>query len=310
MISKYLPEGRRIGTAENSEYISTLSGLEAAMSRGVIVEAVADRCTGDMTLEFRVGGILGIMKREECALSAQTDVKDIAVITRVGKAVCFKVVNIIYKENSRPVAILSRRAAQLDCLNNYLCDLTPGDVIPARVTHLEHFGAFVDVGCGIVSLLPIDAISVSRISHPSDRFEVGMYISAVIRSIDLDDTRIYVSHKELLGTWEQNAKRFAVGQTVAGVVRSIEDYGIFVELAPNLAGLAEYRSGVEIGKGASVYIKNIYADRMKIKLVLIDTCEGKIQRNVTDYYTPGVTHIDNWRYSPVQCNRVIESCFA
>ncbi|MBQ4560981.1 MAG: 30S ribosomal protein S1 [Clostridia bacterium] len=309
-MSKYLPEGRRIGTAHNNEYISTLSGLELAMAKGVILEGVADRCTGDMTLEFRVGGITGIMKREECALSTQSDVKDIAVITRVGKAVCFKVVNIIYNENSRPVAILSRRAAQLDCLNNYLYDLIPGDVIPARVTHLEHFGAFVDVGCGIVSLLPIDAISVSRISHPSDRFDVGMYINAVIRSIDFDDTRIYVSHKELLGTWEQNAARFAVGQTVAGIVRSIEDYGIFVELAPNLAGLAEYRGGVEVGKGASVYIKNIYADRMKIKLVLIDTCESKIHRSVTDYYTSGVTHIDNWRYSPLECNRVIESCFA
>ena len=214
MISKYLPEGRRIGTAQNTEYISTLAGLEAAMSRGVILEAVADRCTGDMTLEFRVGGILGLMKREECAISAQSDVKDIAVITRVGKAVCFKVINILYKEGSQPVAILSRRAAQRDCLNNYLCDLTPGDVIPARVTHLEHFGAFVDVGCGIVSLLPIDAISVSRISHPSDRFEVGMYINAVIRSLELNDTRIYVSHKELLGTWEQNAKENAKKQIV------------------------------------------------------------------------------------------------
>ena len=309
MIINYLPEGRRIGTAQNTEYISTITGLECAMAKGAIVEAVADRCTSDMTLEFRIGGITGLMKREECALVTQSDVKDIAVITRVGKAVCFKVVNIIYKENSRPIAILSRRAAQQDCLNDYLSDLVPGDVIPARITHLEHFGAFVDVGCGIVSLLPIDAISVSRISHPSDRFEVGAYINAVIRSIDVDNARIYVSHKELLGTWEQNAKRFAVGQTVAGIVRSIEDYGIFVELAPNLAGLAEYRSGIAVGKSASVYIKNIYADRMKIKLVLIDTCENKIQRNVTDYYIPGVTHIDNWRYSPVQCNRVIESCF-
>ena len=309
MIINYLPEGRRIGTAQNTEYISTITGLECAMAKGAIVEAVADRCTSDMTLEFHIGGITGLMKREECALVTQSDVKDIAVITRVGKAVCFKVVNILYKENSRPIAILSRRAAQQDCLNDYLSDLVPGDVIPARITHLEHFGAFVDVGCGIVSLLPIDAISVSRISHPSDRFEVGAYINAVIRSIDVDNARIYVSHKELLGTWEQNAKRFAVGQTVAGIVRSIEDYGIFVELAPNLAGLAEYRSGIAVGKSASVYIKNIYADRMKIKLVLIDTCENKIQRNVTDYYIPGVTHIDNWRYSPVQCNRVIESCF-
>ncbi|MBR6514293.1 MAG: S1 RNA-binding domain-containing protein [Clostridia bacterium] len=305
----YLPEGKRIGSKENTGYISSLQGLEAAMAKGIILEAVAHRCTSDMTLEFSIGGVTGIMKREECAFCDDDGVKDIAVITRVGKPVCFKILNIIYNDRSEPVAILSRRAAQLDCFNNYLGDLIPGDVVPSRVTHMEHFGAFVDVGCGIVSLLPIDAISVSRISHPCDRFEVGMYINTVIKSIDYNTSRIYVSHKELLGTWEQNAKRFAVGQTVAGIVRSIEDYGIFVELAPNLAGLAEYRSGVEVGKGASVYIKNIFADRMKIKLVLIDTCDVKIARNVTDYYTDGLTHIDNWRYSPIECNRVIESCF-
>ena len=56
-----------------------------------------------------------------------------------------------------------------------------------------------------------------------------------------------------------------------GVVRSVESYGIFIELAPNLAGLAEYREGVRPGDGCSVYIKSIIPQKMKIKLVLIDT---------------------------------------
>ena len=42
----------------------------------------------------------------------------------------------------------------------------------------------------------------------------------------------------MLGTWAENAALFSPGQTVTGVVRSVEDYGIFVELTPNLAGLA------------------------------------------------------------------------
>lgn len=52
------------------------------------------------------------------------------------------------------------------------------------MTHLEHFGAFVDIGCGVVSLLSIDCISVSRITHPHDRFSVGDNIKAVIKSVD------------------------------------------------------------------------------------------------------------------------------
>ena len=56
-----------------------------------------------------------------------------------------------------------------------------------------------------------------------------------------------------------------------GVIRSVESYGIFIELAPNLAGLAEWRGDVKPGDGCSVYIKSIIPQKMKIKLVLIDT---------------------------------------
>ena len=78
-------------------------------------------------------------------------VKDIAVITRVGKPVCFKVMGFT-KENGKDVAILSRREAQKECLSMYLSDLTPGDVVPSRVTHLDSFGAFVDIGCGMYTV--------------------------------------------------------------------------------------------------------------------------------------------------------------
>lgn len=311
MINNYLPEGERIGRHTNNEYVRSIKGIENAYMSGAIIEGIALRCNNDMSLEFEFGGIRGFMPKEECVLpDSAADIKDIAVITRVGKAVCFKVINIINDKKGKPLAILSRRAAQAECTRNYLNDLIPGDIIPAKVTHLEHFGAFVDIGCGIVSLLPIDSISVSRISHPGDRFDVGMMLYTVVKSVDADTGRIYVTHKELLGSWEENASRFRVGQTVAGIIRSIEEYGIFVELAPNLAGLAEYRSGAAVGKCASVYIKSIFPERMKVKLVIIDVCDNNIYKNV-EYFTDTekLSHINSFRYSPKCCERVIETVF-
>ena len=153
--------------------------------------------------------------------------------------------------------MLSRREAQARCRREKLDRVVPGDVLDARITHLEAFGAFADIGCGIVALMPIDMISVSRIHHPRDRFRVGMDIRAVVRSTE--NGRITLSQRELLGTWLENASRFSSGETVAGIVRSVEPYGTFVELAPNLAGLAEKREGVIPGQQASVYIKSIFA---------------------------------------------------
>jgi small subunit ribosomal protein S1 len=312
--SVYLPEGLKISTDENRDYISSISGLETAKDRGIILEGMAVLCNGSLSLEVELGnGIRGIIPRDEVMWECNGNaVKDIAVITRVGKAVCFKVKEIRYDDNGKPFCILSRREAQRECYECYLSYLEPGDVVKSKVTHLEHFGAFVDIGCGIVSLLSIDCISVSRISHPSDRFTIGQHMKTVIKSIDRETGRIYVTHKELLGTWMENASLFSVGQTVAGIVRSIEDYGIFVELTPNLAGLAEYREGITVGQTAAVYIKNIIPERMKIKLVLIDSYKGEMKTDVNRLLPQNADkkHISVWKYSPEVCSKQIETFFS
>lgn len=308
--NKFLPEGCLIGTQENNEYISSLYGLERAKQEGKILEGIVSLCDSDtLTLHIDLCGADGIIPRGEVLLG--DEVKDIAIITRVGKAVAFKVLQIITEEGKRPVAILSRKEAQRECLNSYILDLIAGDIIPARVTHFEPFGAFVDVGCGIISLMSVDSISVSRIPGPQERFRLREEIKVVVKSIDYDTGRIYTSTRELLGTWEENASKFSVGQTVSGIVRSVEDYGIFVELAPNLAGLAELKEGVEAGQSCAVYIKSIVPEKMKIKLVIIDTYEGASQRKPLEYFinTKEITHLDNWRYSPQICDRIIETKF-
>ena len=317
MTNSYSPEGYLFGTRENREYISSRAGLERAQKEGKILEATVLLCDSRMRLHVDLYGIVGIIDKSEAVYNADgSEVKDIAVITRVGKSVCFKVMEFAM-EDGREIAILSRREAQKECLSSYLSDLIPGDIVPARVTHLDSFGAFVDVGCGVVSLLSIDCISVSRISHPSDRLAVGDRIYTVIRSIDRDSGRIFVSTRELLGTWLENVANFEVGQTVAGIVRSVENYGVFVELAPNLAGLAEIRVGTSdseiarVGEYAAVYIKSILPDRMKIKLVLIDSYCGEVATPKLKYFidTSSVTHMNKWRYSPPQASKIIETVF-
>ncbi len=307
---KYLPEGCLSATKENAEALFSIAALERAAKEGRILEASAVVCDSDMSVTVDLGCMRGILPKEEVVMCGDGEtVKDIAVITRVGKPVCFKITGFGHDVYGAQVAYLSRRAAQAECTERFLSSLQPGDVVDARVTHLEHFGAFVDIGCGIVSLLSIDCISVSRITHPKDRFRVGDNIKCVIKSIDRETGRIYVTHKELLGTWEENAARFSIGQTVAGVVRSVEDYGIFVELTPNLAGLAEYKDGVTVGQSAAVYIKNMVRERMKIKLVLIDTSPASPPLEAFTYFLPEDGRVERWRYSPEACDKMIESYF-
>jgi small subunit ribosomal protein S1 len=255
-----------------------------------------------------LGPCKGIIPREEAAIGIEDGTtRDIAIISRVSKPVCFFVREIRDDAEGGPCAVLSRRKVQEECRREYIERLQPGDVIDARVTHLEPFGCFVDIGCGIASLIPIDAISVSRISHPRDRFKIGQDIKAVVRSLE-PDGRVTLSHKELLGTWDENAAAFEAGETVAGIVRSVEPYGIFVELAPNLAGLAEPREGVTAGQHAGVYIKSLIPDKMKVKLIIVDAFDAAYTPPQPRYYFKG-EHMDIWRYSPETSERVIETRF-
>ena len=317
MKNAYFPEGSLLYTAENQEYISSLSGLERAFAENKILESTVLFCDSSFRLHIDLNGFIGIMDKEETLFCREGETaKDIAIITRVGKPIAFKIIG-FRNEFGKTVVLLSRKKAQQECFSEYLRSLRPGDIIPARITHLESFGAFVDIGCGLSSLLCVDCISVSRISHPKDRLSVGEEIFVVVKSKDPLTDRIYVTMKELLGTWEENAREFEVGQTVMGIVRSIEDYGVFIELAPNLAGLAELRPDsrdsdvARIGHPIAVYIKSILPDRMKIKLVLIDSYNGMPPRSKHKYYVDctSIKHISRWIYSPKSAAKLVETSF-
>lgn len=306
-MKNYCPEGGLFMTPDNQSCIKSIFALQEAMLQGKILEARVLICDGEHNLHLDLPCAKGIIPREEGALGiAEGTTKDIALITKVNKPVCFKVKQIRKDETGGYTAVLSRREVQEECMERFISTLTAGDIIPAKVTHLEQFGAFVDIGCGIPSLIPIDAISVSRISHPSDRFQAGQDIFVVIK--DIAGGRVWLSHKELLGTWEENAARFNYGETVSGIIRSVEDYGIFVELAPNLAGLAEPKEGAAVGQHASVYIKALIPEKMKVKLIIVDVFSGAHVHRPPEYFiTSG--HISHWRYSSELSSKVIESRF-
>ncbi len=226
-MSEYLPEGKLISEQENINILHSLKMLEDAKNSEKILEAKACVCDSSHNLIVDLAGIKGIIPREEGAIGIKDgSVRDIAVISRVNRPVCFR----CHRHNrgrkrQTDCNVLSREKAQRKCLDAYISRLRCGDIVPARITHLENFGAFADIGCGIVALMPIDTISVSRIEHPAERFTVGMDIKAVIKSVE--NGRISLSHKELLGTWEENAERFCAGETVSGIIRSVENYGAF-----------------------------------------------------------------------------------
>lgn len=302
----YYPEGALVYSNDNISSFNSIESLKAAQKNEKILEGIAVCCDEHHNIIVSLyNNFKGIIPRNEGALGIlEGTTKDIALISKVSKPICF-IIKEIKQDNT---LILSRRRAQQLCYDNYISKLAPGDVVPAIVTHFEKYGSFVDIGCGFASLIPIAAISISRIEHPSDRFTKGQKIYAIVKSIEIDK-KICLSHKELLGTWVENAQKFRAGETVCGIVRSITDYGIFVELQPNLAGLAENKEGIEIGNTVSVFIKSLIPEKMKAKLAIVDCNPNAAKKPSELKYFIKSGHLRSWRYSPENCDKLIETIF-
>ncbi|MGN0984436.1 MAG: S1 RNA-binding domain-containing protein, partial [Gemmiger sp.] len=225
-------EYRAEGLCRNANHLRR-EDLYRCISTGEVLQSTALAFDTNRRLRFELDGIRGYMPFEECVDTAPgEEIKDIAVLTRVGRPTCFMITGVTQEEDGEAF-MLSRAAAQRRCKKEYLNTLESGSVIPCTVTHIENFGAFCDIGCGIAALLPIDCLSVSRISSPADRVQVGQQLLCAIKNRDAQG-RIVLTLRELLGTWSENAACFAPGETVVGIVRSVEDYGVFIEIAPNL----------------------------------------------------------------------------
>lgn len=301
---KFYPEGCNESLLRRFDSVEQLRKI---MVSGEILEGKVLLCDREHNLHIDLGGVRGIIPRAEGAVGIEEGtVRDIALISKVNKRVCFSVMGFEKDIYNNYIALLSRRSVQQRCINEYLSGLTVGDIIDASVTHLERFGAFIDIGAGINALIPIDMLSVSRISHPAERLSEGEIIKTVLRKREPE--KLTFSLKELLGTWQENAARFQPGETVTGAVRSIEEYGVFIELAPNLAGLAEPREDLFVGQQVAVFVKSVIEEKMKIKLVIVEAFDTVAPPSPLNYFT-SCRHMDFWQYSPDGAQKQIYTDF-
>lgn len=263
---KFFPEG---WTEENSQI--TRDCLNQAWMEGKVMQARVTKCDANYNLYIDLGNeITGVIPREEVEAINIDDMgfpKPNICVNKVNKLVQFKIKDI----DKRDMVILSRKAVGRDALRWVKSELQEGQVVCGIVKNIRPYGAFVEIGGGIVGLLHIEDISVARIKTPEERFRVGQRISVMIKSIDRKTDRVILTYKELLGSWDDNIKGYEEGTTVKGTVRETEKSknGIFIELRPNLVGLAEYKENMQYGESVDVYIKKIIPEKKKIKLLIV-----------------------------------------
>ncbi len=263
---KFKPEGW------NNEISKiNFADLNKCIENNEIMQGLVKRCDKNYNLYVNLeNGLTGIMPREEIeAINLQENnlPKENICIGKVHKFVQFKIKEI---KNDNTV-IISRKDVQKEALDWVKNDLAVGQKVQGIVKSIKPYGAFIEIGGGVVGLAHIEDLSIARIKSPYERLKIGQKVKVVIKSIDKQKGKVILSHKELLGSWEENAKKFEQGMKTYGIIRETEKNknGIFIELNPNLVGMAEYQEGLEYGEKVSVYIRKIDEEKKKIKLNIL-----------------------------------------
>lgn len=241
------------------------------MQTNEILQGLVKKCDDEYNLYVQFdNGITGIMPRQEVeAINiGESGLPKTNLCTgKVHKFVQFRIKEATDENN----VILSRKEVQEEALQWVKKDLTEGTRVTGIVKSIKPYGAFIEIGGGVVGLVYIEDLSIARIKTPYERLNIGQKVEVVVKSIDRDTGKVILSYKETLGSWEENAEKFVPGTKTKGIVRETErnKNGIFIELTPNLVGMAEYEEGLTYGQMVDVYIKKIDNQRKKIKLLIV-----------------------------------------
>ncbi len=263
---KFKPEGwnNEITPLDKNE-------INSYMQKNETLQGLVKECDDNYNLYIKFeNGLTGIMPRQEVeAINVEESglPRTNLCTGKVHKFVQFK----IKEAKDENHVIISRKEVQEEALEWIKKDLEEGQKVTGIVKNIKPYGAFIEIGGGVVGLVHIEDLSVARIKTPFERLNIGQKVEVMIKSIDRSTGKVILSYKETLGSWEENAEKFAIGTKAKGIIRETEKNknGIFIELTPNLVGMAEYEEGLEYGQTVDVYIKKIDNQRKKIKLIIV-----------------------------------------
>ena len=185
--------------------------------------------------EVRVGKARGFCPRSQMDLLPVSKPEQF-----VGQTLLFRITQV--RRGGEDV-VLSRRALledeRSDEAKAVRATLIEGSVMQGHVAGLADFGAFVDLGAGVMGLVHVSELSHSRVDHVEDVVKPGDTVSVRILKLDEKQKRISLSIRQAQeDPWSTADQRFRPGEVYTGTVERVADFGAFVQLAPGVEALA------------------------------------------------------------------------
>jgi len=261
--------------ADRERYVTALETAYA--KKDTVSVRVKDANRGGLLVEF--GNIEGFMPVSQLATAhypkvggdrdqIQHRLKDL-----IGTMLEAKVINFDPRANK---LIFSEKAAGDALAEERAGELPIGTKLTGTITGLVDFGLFVRVN-DVEGLVHISEVSWDRVTNLRELFTVGQSVDVMVT--DVEGGRVSLSMKRLTADpWVEKVAGLKVGQPITGTVSKVTSFGVFVEVAPEVLGLAhisefgltgeeKLSDAVKSGEPADFVVKSIDMAQHRINLV-------------------------------------------
>ena len=264
--------------------------LEQALAHGIAVE-------GLVTAENKGGFDVQIGAVHAFCPGSQIDRRRGEPAAYIGQRFRFRVMKI--ESGGRNIVVSRRTLLEAEAAEQAASTwerIEVGAVLQGRVSSVLDFGAFVDLG-EVDGLIHVSELGHARVAHPSEVLEVGQVVEVKVIKLEPGDAtgrgRVGLSLRALApDPWATARERFPVGASVRGVVRRLESFGAFVEIAPGLDGLvhvsklaldrrvAHPRQVVSVGDQVDVTVMAVDDAQRRIGLSMVE--QARRERDAQD----------------------------
>ena len=270
------------GDKENGEFFFSVTRLKEREAYDKLQKDFEDgnAVEGTVTSSVRGGLIVDVGTRGflPASLISNRYVSDLKPY--IGKTMKLKITEIDPNKNR---LILSHKdlveEEREEAFDKVASQLVVGDVVEGKVSRLTNFGAFIDVG-GVDGLVHISEISYKHVDKPSDVLKVGQDVKVKVIGIDNDRHRISLSIKQSEPSpFEQATADLNEGDIFEGEVKSLTNFGAFVEVADGIQGLVHVSeiSNKHVDKPSDV-LK--VGQSVKVKVLNIDPSDRRISLSI------------------------------
>ncbi len=214
--------------AANEKKVETLANIE----EGVVLEGTVKNIT-DYGAFVDLGGIDGLLHIIDMSWGRIQSPHD---MVKVGDTVQVKVLKF---DREKERISLGYKQLLPDPWQSVAERFPKDSHIRGKVVSLTDYGAFIEIEPGVEGLVHVTEMTWSkRLKHPSKLLSIGQEVEAVVLDADSHSRRISLGIKQVsVDPWETLPSRYHVGSRVTGKVRSLTDFGAFVEIEDGIDGL-------------------------------------------------------------------------